>query len=75
MSGGQGKPWRIDGKELDPGAEYTVAVLDYLVKVGDDNLKFLVNTPEVPIIADQGDIRKALITELQAIFPAQLASP
>ncbi|WP_339138564.1 MAG: bifunctional metallophosphatase/5'-nucleotidase [Candidatus Electrothrix sp. GW3-4] len=75
VSGGQGKPWRIDGKELDPGAEYTVAVLDYLVKVGDDNLKFLVNTPEVPIIADQGDIRKALITELQAIFPAQLASP
>ncbi|MCW5211610.1 bifunctional metallophosphatase/5'-nucleotidase [Desulfobulbus sp. TB] len=65
VSGGTGKPWLIQGKVLDQDAKYTVAILDYLVKVGDDKLKFLVNNPEVPLLADNGDIRKALIAELK----------
>jgi 5'-nucleotidase len=71
ISGGQGQPWLIKGKALDQDAEYTVAILDYLVKVGDDNLKFLVSNPDVPIIADHGDIRKALIAELKKTFSGQ----
>ncbi|MCI5160142.1 MAG: hypothetical protein D3906_17315 [Candidatus Electrothrix sp. AUS1_2] len=69
--GGEGTPWLIGGKALDPDAEYTVAVLDYLIKVGDDKLKFLVSNPDVPIIADNGDVRKALIAELKKRFPAR----
>lgn len=72
VSGGEeGDPWLIGGKELDPDAEYAVAVLDYLVKIGDDKLKFLVNNPDVPIIADNGDVRKALIAELKKRFSVQ----
>ncbi len=71
VSGGKGKPWLIKGKELNQDVEYTVAILDYLVKVGDDKLKFLVSNPDVPIIADNGDIRKALIAELKKTFSVQ----
>ncbi|CAK8713848.1 5'-nucleotidase (EC) [Candidatus Electrothrix gigas] len=71
VSGGKGKPWLIQGKVLDQDAQYTVAILDYLIKVGDDKLKFLVDNPEVPTVADNGDIRKALIAELKKAFAAQ----
>ncbi|CAK8713180.1 5'-nucleotidase (EC) [Candidatus Electrothrix laxa] len=72
VSGGEeGVPWSIGGQQLDQDAEYTVAILDYLVKVGDDKLQFLVSNPQVPIIADNGDIRKALIAELKKTFSAQ----
>ncbi|MCI5129731.1 MAG: bifunctional metallophosphatase/5'-nucleotidase, partial [Candidatus Electrothrix sp. AUS3] len=71
VSGGKGKPWLIQGKVLDQDAQYTVAILDYLIKVGDDKLKFLVDNPEVPTVADNGDIRKALIAELKKAFSAQ----
>jgi 5'-nucleotidase len=72
--GNQGAPWLIGGKELDEEAEYTVAILEYLVKVGDDSLGFLANNPDVPVLDNKGDIRKALIAELQKTFPAEQAA-
>ncbi len=74
VSGGNEAPWVINGEPLDEKKEYQVALLEYLVKVGDDSLGFIVNNPEVPIIADNGDIRKALITELKKAFPGQYIS-
>lgn len=68
VSGGNGVPWLINGKVLDEEAEYSVAILEFLLTVGDSNLKFLVNNPEVPILENKGDLRKALIDELQKAF-------
>ncbi|MCI5222825.1 MAG: bifunctional metallophosphatase/5'-nucleotidase [Candidatus Electrothrix sp. AR4] len=71
VSGGKKGPWLIEGKKLDEDAEYAVAILEFLVKIGDDNLEFLVNNPETQLIDNNGDIRKALIIELQKTFTAE----
>lgn len=65
VSGGSGQPWLINGKKLDEKKVYSVAVLEYLLKVGDSGLEFLVNNPGAPVLENKGDIRKALIAELQ----------
>jgi len=68
VTGGDGKPWMIGGKELDGNATYTAATIKFLLEVGDDNLEFLVNNPDVPIIENKGDVRDALIKQLKITF-------
>lgn len=68
VTGGDGKPWMIDGKELDENATYTAATTEFLLTVGDENLEFLVNNPDVPIIENKGDIREALIKQFKITF-------
>jgi 5'-nucleotidase len=65
VSGGSGKPWLISGKKLDEKKVYSVAIAEYLLKVGDSNLEFLVSNPAAPVLENKGDIRKALIAELK----------
>lgn len=68
VSGGNGQPWMINGKKLNDKKVYSVAVLEYLLKVGDSGLEFLVKNPAAPVQENKGDIRKALIAELQKVF-------
>ncbi|CAB1061544.1 5'-nucleotidase (EC [Olavius sp. associated proteobacterium Delta 1] len=68
VTGGDGKPWMVGGNILDEKATYSVATAKFLLTVGDDNLEFLVNNPDVPIIENKGDVRKALITQLEKTF-------
>ncbi len=70
VTGGDGKPWMIGGEELDVNATYTAATTKFLLEVGDDNLEFLVNNPDVPIIENNGDVRDALIKQLKIDFDA-----
>jgi len=58
----------VGGNILDEKATYSVATAKFLLTVGDDNLEFLVNNPDVPIIENKGDVRKALITQLEKTF-------
>ncbi len=68
VTGGDGKPWMIDGKELDENTTYTAATTKFLLEVGDDNLEFLVNSPEIPVIKNNGDVRVALIKQFKIRF-------
>jgi 5'-nucleotidase / UDP-sugar diphosphatase len=68
VSGGNGMPWLINGKALEAKKVYSVAMLDYLLKVGDSKLEFLAKNPAAPVLENKGDIRKALITELQKVY-------
>ncbi|MGX9725815.1 MAG: bifunctional metallophosphatase/5'-nucleotidase [Candidatus Electronema sp. VV] len=68
VSGGNGQPWLINGKKLDEKKTYSVAIAEYLLKVGDSGLEFLVKNPGAPVLKSKGDIRKALIAELQKVY-------
>jgi 5'-nucleotidase len=59
--------WLIQGKPLDRGAKYVVAVPEFLLTGGEANLKFLTRTePRVSNIQDLRDVRLAVIDELKA---------
>lgn len=68
VSGGSGQPWLINGKKLNDKKVYSVAALEYLLKVGDSGLEFLVKNPGAPMLENKGDIRNALIAELKTAF-------
>lgn len=68
VAGGGGQPWLINGKKLDEKKTYSVATAEYLLKVGDSGLEFLVKNPAAPVLESKGDIRKALIEELKKVF-------
>jgi 5'-nucleotidase len=68
VTGGDEKPWMIGGEKLDENATYSAATTKFLLEVGDDNLGFLVNNSDVPIIENKGDVRKALIKQLKITF-------
>ena len=61
-----GDQWLINGAPLDPGKTYAVAVNDYLLSGRAGGLEFLSrDNPDVSGVAEHGDVRKALIAELQ----------
>ncbi|MEA2829157.1 MAG: hypothetical protein QOG43_3596 [Actinomycetota bacterium] len=63
-AGGDG--WLINGEAIDVGRSYAVAVIDFLLTGREIKLDFLTrDNPEVAVVGEFGDIRKALIAELQ----------
>jgi 5'-nucleotidase len=62
--GGDG--WLINGAAIDVGRSYSVAIIDFLLTGGEIKLDFLTrDNPEITVVGEHGDIRKALIAELQ----------
>jgi 5'-nucleotidase/UDP-sugar diphosphatase len=62
----EGDRWVIGGSPLDPARTYKVAINDFLLTGREAGLDFLTrDNPEVTNLAEHGDIRKALIAELQ----------
>jgi 5'-nucleotidase len=58
--------WLINGAPLDVGRSYPVAVIDFLLTGREIKLDFLTrDNPELSVTGEHGDIRKALIAELQ----------
>ncbi len=63
-TGGDG--WLVNGAALDVGRSYTVAINDFLLTGREIKLDFLTrDNPEVTVVSEHGDLRKALIAELQ----------
>jgi 5'-nucleotidase / UDP-sugar diphosphatase len=61
-----GDQWLIGGAPLDPGSVYAVAVNDYLLSGRATGLEYFSrDNPDVTGVAEHGDVRKALIAELQ----------
>ncbi|MEA2932117.1 MAG: hypothetical protein QOI56_902 [Actinomycetota bacterium] len=62
--GGDG--WLINGVALDIGRSYAVAINDFLLTGREIKLDFLTrDNAEVSVVGEHGDLRKALIAELQ----------
>ena len=62
--GGDG--WLINGAAIDPGRSYPVAILNFLLSGREIKLDFLSrDNPEITVVGEHGDLRKALIAELQ----------
>ena len=58
--------WLINGAPLDVGRSYPVAINDFLLTGREIKLDFLTrDNPELTVTGEHGDIRKALIAELQ----------
>jgi 5'-nucleotidase len=56
----------VRGAPLDPARSYKVAINDFLLTGREAKLDFLTrDSPDVTNVADHGDVRKALIAELQ----------
>jgi 5'-nucleotidase len=64
-----GDRWLVGGVPLDPAKTYQVAINDFLLTGREIKLDFLTrDNPDVHVIADHGDIRKALVSELQSLY-------
>jgi len=62
--------WVINGTPLDPARTYQVAIIDFLLSGRETKLDFLTrDSPDVHVTGEHGDIRKALIAELQRAHP------
>jgi 5'-nucleotidase / UDP-sugar diphosphatase len=67
----EGNQWLVQGKALDPGARYQVALTDFLLTGGETNLGFLTQTnPALHDVQYLRDVRMALIDELRTEYPA-----
>ncbi len=67
-----GNQWIINGVALDPTKSYQVAINDFLLSGREIKLDFLTRDNQaVSKIAEHGDIRKALISELQKTYGAR----
>ena len=65
-----GGRWVIQGAPLDPAAQYSVAITDFLLTGAETNLGFLtVTNPGVHNVQYLRDVRMALIDELRAAYP------
>ncbi len=63
-AGGDG--WQVNGAALDVGRSYSVAIIAFLLTGREIKLDFLTrDNPEITVVAEHEDIRKALIAELQ----------
>ena len=65
--------WMINGQALNEGGTYQVAINDFLLTGKEKNLEFLNkdNNPELTVKGEHGDIRQALITQLQKTYGAE----
>jgi 5'-nucleotidase len=58
--------WLIGDRPLDPTQTYRVATVDFLISGREQGLDFLsADNPELEVLATHGDVRFALIQELQ----------
>ena len=65
----EGARWMIQGKPINPGARYVVAINEFLLTGGEANLSFLTRTnPRVKDVQEFRDVRQAVITELQTRY-------
>ncbi len=59
--------WMVQGNAVDPTRRYRVAINDFLVSGQEQGLDFLsLDSPDVTVIENHGDIRFAVIKTLQA---------
>ena len=66
----EGDRWVVDGKPLDPGARYRVAVTDFLLTGREANLGFFTPAnPGVHDVENLDDVRMAFMNELRARYP------
>lgn len=64
-----GSKWLINGKELESRKKYQVAINDFLLTGKESGLDYLtVNNDDICDIQNYGDIRKALIAQLQKTY-------
>lgn len=62
----EGGPWRLQGEAVDPEATYRIALTDFLLTGRETGLDYLTrDNPDLTVIGDRGDIRKAVIAELE----------
>ena len=58
--------WLVQGRAIDPGRRYSVALTDFLLSGGETNLGFLTRAnPAVRDVRELRDIRRAVIEELR----------
>ena len=71
-SGVTGAPgaWRVGGAPLDPQRSYLVGTSDFLVSGRETGLDYLdaETNPEVEAVGTHGDVRRAFLAELAAVF-------
>lgn len=61
--------WIIDGAPLDPAHTYTITTSDFLVSGRETGLDyFTLDNPDIKQIRTDGDVRRALIAELERRF-------
>ena len=61
--------WKVDGDALDPAGRYLVAMNDFLLSGREAKLEFLTRDhPEVTVVGEHGDIRRAFIEQLRATY-------
>jgi 5'-nucleotidase len=65
---GQGG-WRVGGAPLAPERTYRIAFNDFLLSGREAGLGFLVPGPDLKVLGEHGDVRKALIAELERHYP------
>jgi 5'-nucleotidase/UDP-sugar diphosphatase len=64
-----GSTWLINGRPLDTGQTYTVAINDFLVSGREQNLGYLSqDNAGLRVVAETVDVRQALIDQLQATY-------
>lgn len=65
----QGNQWFVQGRPLEAGSRYVVALPDFLLTGRETNLPFLTRAnPAVYDVHDFRDVRRALIEELRAAY-------
>lgn len=70
ISPGHGGAWTVGGEPLSPARTYRVALNDYLLEGKETGLGYLMpGHPDLQILGERGDVRKALIAELAAADP------
>ena len=58
--------WQVQGQPIDPAATYRIALTDFLLTGRETGLDYLTrDNPDLTVIGDKGDIRKAVIAELE----------
>ena len=58
--------WLVQGRAIDPGGRYAVALSDFLISGGETNLGFLTRSnPQVHDVEELRDIRRAVIDQLR----------
>lgn len=62
--------WRVGGAPLDPAKTYRVALTDFLLTGREKGLDYLTpGNPDLQVLGDRGDVRRALIDELGRRWP------
>jgi 5'-nucleotidase len=62
--------WRVGGAPLDPAKTYRVALTDFLLTGREKGLDYLLpGNPDLQVLGDRGDVRKALIAEVGRRWP------